>query len=207
MRAFILIATLLFVHPAAVVGQGTLPSGQAGSLTAQNRWRMVQTERWSKDDPVFITSIDAGGNAVSPGIPFSAADNWFDDLRVTVTNRSTHTIVAGRLRLGFPEAMVQLGNQQNSTVGIQILAGSPPLAARTDVAGRVMEVPLSKRISIAPGQSYTFALKDDLESLRQKFARTHAQSSLTRCVLALQTFYFSDGSSWTPGQQMRNDLN
>jgi hypothetical protein len=164
------------------------------------KWRMVQVENLSPDDPVAILAVQLSGKPIRPGEPFRASDDWLSQLSVLVVNKSSKRLVAGRVQFGFPDtASNRSGSAAYAPVALQKLMGVPPRKHRIDINGNEMVLPDSRKINILPGQTIGFSLKDNIPAIRQELTNIQSNGPVTRCWLHLLTFYFDDGTSWEPG--------
>ena len=189
------LTSLFFLLPSVSSPQAPPPNTEH---VATMRWRMIQSEHWYHIDPVRIETILLGDQTVVPGSPFRADDNWLNSLRVTIVNTSQKIIVGGQLQVAFPDSGNVSDTDPDAPLAIQLTVGSIPSQSLGNRGWTTSNSALPI-VTIAPGQRYTFTLTRSLPGVNEAIVRRHLSHYPTRCWLHLQTIYFADGSTWSPG--------
>jgi hypothetical protein len=135
-----------------------------------------------------------------PGVPFQAADDWFNHLTVVLKNDSEKRVVYADIRVFF----LDLGNgtQQHPMIveGNQI--GERPKHARySTIQGAWQNDPARDPILIELGHEFSLPAIDPerFDEVKQAIEGRQPLSSNTALRLDVSTVYFEDGTKWGGG--------
>jgi hypothetical protein len=196
MRYLVVICTLL----ASVAGAFAQNGDEATSM------RNVQLAP-SLPDPVKIVrvlldgvEVNAGHQALpadKPGVPFRAADDWFNHLTIVLKNTSKKKVAYADIRIFF----LDLGNgtAQRPLVGDGNQIGERPKHARySTTRGAWQNDPSRNPILIEPGQEFSMPAIDPnrFDEVKQNIEDKQPLSSVTNIRFDVATVYFEDGTKW-----------
>jgi hypothetical protein len=186
-----------------------LSSAVAQDASKATAMRTVQLAP-SAADPVKIVRVLLDGVGVKtgrqayptdkPGVPFQAADDWFNHLTVVLKNGSTRKVIYADIRVFFLD--LGDGTQQHPLVGDGNQIGERPKHARysTIHAGWQNDPPRNP-ILIDPGQEFSLPIIDPgrLDDVRQIIESRQWLSGITAIRIDVPTIYFEDGIKWAGG--------
>ena len=183
---FLLLSILLFLTHSSAFAQGTgriieWPplENPLGNVLAGENGRYIPTEIKALE----IVFISAEGSRISPGVPFTAQDDWLKTFTVRVKNTSDRPIQAIRLHFGLPEA-----KRGDAISGFSLEYGK----------GLGTGIDYGEQKVMAPGEEVELVrnerhYKRDSEGIAQRTG----VSNFTRVLLGHATVKFEDGTVWT----------
>jgi hypothetical protein len=175
---------------------GTLVLGvNAWSPTGQEKAndKIIKYSPYS-NQPVEVTNINVKGTSAKLNAKIDEdADDWLNDLSITVKNVSNKTITHIVLNLAFPET---------KETGIPMLFplryGQNPRALV--VTGQPEALPVNQTATLyVSGQTLT--------KLKSFIEKRQPLNSLKKVMMQLDAVYFEDKSLWTGGSFFRVDPN
>ena len=183
-RASLLAALIVVSVSSAIAQTGRIvewPSVEnpLENVMAGERGRYVPTALQA----IEIVSISAEGNRITPGVPFTAHDDWLRTFTMRVKNTSEHPITAIRIHFGLPEAEYRDGFSGFSLeYGNELSTG----------------IDHGEQKAIAPGEEVDIVRNDrhykrDSEGISERTGI----SEFTRVQLGHATVKFVDGTVWT----------
>jgi len=154
-------------------------------------------------DPVVITKITVGGARVQAGrfvkpssvardplTPFDAGDDWIQNLSIHLFNRTTKTIVAVDVNLGF----LDTGNAAQPPRGRVLNLGRLPDPASFDRTGRFRAQPPGRLpLDFGPGGTMVVALGDYIDGIRSTLALDMPPAAVAHLRIDVICSYFADG--------------
>ena len=168
--------------------------------------RRVQLEPSLPNDLVRIVKIFVDGVEVAPEVPFQGRDEWFKNLRVVIKNVSAKKIVFAAGQLRFPETGD--ATAENLAVMARISIGQRPEHVRVPSGeGARNNDPLGVTILLDPGQETAVPVVENFYHVKAMIERKQPLSSVTTCVVGLNTLFFGDGAEWLSGLYFRADPN
>jgi hypothetical protein len=196
-RQFILHAPLLLFVA------GSLTEGMAADLR-----RQVDVEPQHRNDAVMITKITVGDLDVQCGLligprdvqsnaQFQAGDDWLQNMTVYLFNRTERTIVAGKIRLGFPE--LGDGRTQPRPQYVISLGKTPSVVAFDGRSGKPLSQEGKKLLTFAPGQTLAIHIADYIDGIRQTIESRTSFSMISKVSIYNGPYYFEDGMMWGGG--------
>lgn len=184
------LASLLLVFPS------TLPRVMAQGPHAKTV--LVKIDRQLSTDPLIITHVFIGDDEIKPNSSSLETEQWLNDLRITVHNKSLKAITAVTVDISFPEsgdgttnspivaADIKVGNIQSSV-------SSPEASSRAPLL-------------IAPGEGAIINVTPDPASYTSLLASSRLGSiDPSVCFVRLQTITFEDGTRYFGGAYQRRD--
>lgn len=144
--------------------------------------------------PVEIIDVKVKGKAIKLNEKINEdADDWLDDMSLTVKNISDKTITYIQLDLDFPET-----KSTGTLMRFILRYGKNPRALFTTN-------PLEP---LLPNQTATFHLSDQTLAGLKKFMETRQPlNRLKKVDLMLEQVFFEDGTWWFAGSLFRPDPN
>jgi hypothetical protein len=198
--------------------------GKAASThaTVQDRppgTKAVQLEPQVAGDPVSIVQVLEGDTDVTPttgqnpvtgkfykrrdGKPFEAGDDWLKNLVVVIKNLSNKEIVAGSIRLDFPETGA--GIEGDSFMSKSVELGRKPDHALYRPDGVKLDPATAEPLQLLPGQELRVPLAPYYAEIRTIVEKKRPITSITTLRLIVQFFYFADGTRWAPNNFQKPD--
>jgi hypothetical protein len=148
--------------------------------------------------PISLPTITVGGTNIQAGVPVQLQGHWLRQLRLTVRNISTKTIVNAHCDLWFPET--GRGTTTSPIFSVPLNLGRPPDAAFYRKDGTRIDIPPSisktEPISIPPGGEMTFAVQEAEPQDDQAVASQESGGSVGKVTIYVSMVYFSDDSRW-----------
>ena len=139
-----------------------------------------------KNEPVEITEIKVGNNAISLGQSFLANSDWVSDLTFKVRNISAKDIAWVELQLQFPEVRF------NKAIFVQPIR-----------YGQVPDLPEDSRQDeppVAPNETVQMQLdSDSYGGLKRIVADSGMTLGITKVRILTSIIIFVDGTSWHLG--------
>ena len=185
-KIFLLIAALVLFSYSHIRAQDTerivewpTVENPLGNVIAGEGGKYVPTGM----NALEIVFISAQGKRITPGVAFTAQEEWLKTFTVRVKNTSDRPIAAIRLHFGLPEAKYRDG-----TSGFSLEYGR----------GLSTGIDYGEQKAIAPGEEVELVRNDrhyrrDAEGI----ARRTGNSNFTRVSLGHATVKFEDGTVWT----------
>lgn len=171
--------------------------------------RTVQLESEPPSNPLKIAKILIDGVEITPGhqswpidkpgVPFQAADDWFNHIGVVLKNISPKNIVYVSIQMIFLEPG---GETDTTAIAESNAAGQRPRHARYSVTrGLWQNDPPREPILIKPGQEFILPSidPDRFEEAKEIVESRWPLSQLNAVRLAVTTAYFEDGIKWGGG--------
>ncbi|MBP7473883.1 MAG: hypothetical protein KA810_01375 [Pyrinomonadaceae bacterium] len=151
------------------------------------------------NQPVSIVARKIGDLAFEKNTPVRASKSWLKDVRLTIRNTSSKTLVW---------LWVELNIERQGKLSSQ---GSIPLqfgnrAAQRDSTGKLV----ASSLSLRPGETTHLSLSDSSFDYWMKYLRTHEAEDIDRVSLEIRYAHYDDGTGWALGFETRqnpNDLN
>lgn len=173
--------------------------------------RQVEFRIQNKYEPVVITKITLGNVIVQPGrfvkpvgeapdpvTPFTAGDDWVQNLTVYLLNRTNQVIVYAHLVLSFPET----SDRQTRFRAMHVLTlGRIPESAAFDAGRPIQQLPGLQAIRFPPRQVMAIRLGDYIDQIKKDVEPYRALAAMTDLDVTISTFFFADGLRWTGGFQ------
>jgi hypothetical protein len=174
------------------------------SVSAQeSAWRTIQVEPKVPADLIKVAKIEVGSVAVVPGVPFLAGNDWFNNVVIVVENVSTKKIVFISGQLRFPE--IGDTTPENLAVLARLAAGrrSDADLARAKTVGDLRLIP--PHISLAPGSQIVVPIVEPPHRIDALIEKKQALSSITQCVVGVNSIFFGDDTLWISGVYFGSD--
>jgi hypothetical protein len=130
-------------------------------------------------------------------------DGWLERLQIAVVNRSAKTVIAGVVQLTCP-AIGDGHTRDEPRIWDQFALGIIPERFRPNQHTQTSSADTPPPISIGPNNQMTFILGNDFSRMRKKIADG---AITTDCTVDPRTFFFSDGTMWSPRQFYKPDPN
>ncbi len=148
--------------------------------------------------PVEITSVKTQAGVISPGQRFTAGEDWFKGLAVTVRNDSGEPITHISLKLLFPRPK----GQERELDFVEMLDyGESPVPFAD---GR--RPPPSSAKAVMPGESVELRLADAAyDDLRALLRESRFPQKIKRVRVDVALLGFGDGTIWTAGKRYAFD--
>jgi hypothetical protein len=183
----------------------------AVAAQSQAPQRQVQIPLASPNDPVVITRVLVGNvkvqsgrflkprvrNAGQPQItPFEAGDDWIPNLSFYLLNRTTQTVAAVHINIGFLDTATPTEPPRACVLQL----GRIPEPAAFVNTGAVWPQPAGRLpLSFLPGQSMRIALADHLEEFRPFIEAVMPLAEVSSVRIDLTASYFPDGTRFAGG--------
>jgi hypothetical protein len=203
----IALAFALLLFPAT---QWLKPANSA----ADGKGRQVDSQVANQRTPVVITKVTLGETIVQAGrmflgqvdpiTPFTAGDDWIQNLTLYLYNRTNKTIVYTSVQIVFPET-----GELTPPRGFLLRLGRvpPPI----DVLFRPTDRP---PILFLPGQTMVIRLGDYIDQIKSEVEPVFPLAAATKLKIYVESSYFADGmltfsdAYWSadpqdPGKQLR----
>jgi hypothetical protein len=172
--------------------------------------RQVHVPTAWRYDPVVITKVVVGNAKVQAGrfakpstvdpdpiTPFEAGDDWIQNLSVYFLNRTSQTIVAAEINLGFPETSMLTGRPPRGCV---LKLGRRPAPAAFDRTGQAIPQPSDRLpLSFGPGQTMVVGLGDYMGQIGATVNPVMLLAAVTSVRIDLIACYFADGTRFAGG--------
>jgi hypothetical protein len=189
--------------------------------TAQNQSVDVKTVRLEPHvpgDPVSIVQVLEGETDVTPigqdpvtaqpykprdGKPFEAGDDWMKNVVFVIKNLSHKEIVAGSIRLDFPETGTGIKGDPFMTKSVEL--GRRPDHALYRPDGVKVGLESAEPIHLLPGQELKVPLAPYYDEIKSIVEMKRPITSITTLRLVMQFFYFADGTRWAPDNFQKPD--
>lgn len=143
--------------------------------------------------PIEITLSKSDIGIIKIGKNFSAGEDWFKGLTVTVRNNSNQPITHLALRLRFPRPKGQEGKVDFVE---PLVYGESPIP---DSAGIV---PTNTARPVMPGESVEIRLSDeDFYAVREELKASRYPPSIKKIRLSVLMIGFNDGMVWIGGKR------
>jgi hypothetical protein len=180
--------------------------------------KTVRLEPQVPGDPVSIVQVLDGETDVTPtgqdpltgqpykprdGKPFVAGDGWVKNLVLVIRNLSHKEIVAGSIRLDFPETGA--GIEGDSIMSKSVELGRKPDHALYRPDGVELNPVSAEALHLLPGQELRVPLAPYYDEIKTIVEKKRPIESITTIRLIVQFFYFADGTRWAPNNFQKPD--
>ena len=163
--------------------------------------RRIVTAIPSKNNPVGEMVVRYDGKVIPNNrVPFDAPDDWLKHITVTMQNNSTRTITTGMLQLAFTDFVTKPMVVHYVQVGML-----PEYQLYTSSGVKVSRPVGETRISVAPGDYFTFSLAKDYEAIRAKLEARGSLSQVTSVTIDYGGLWFDGDYHWNVGNFRRAD--
>lgn len=149
--------------------------------------------------PAEITLVKSRSGVIESGRRFSAGEDWFRGLIVTVRNAAEQPITHISLRLLFPRPK---GQENELDFAEHLNYGESPVPYED---GRV---PVNSAKAIMPGESVDLQLSDaNYDGLRAALEESKFPPRIKKLKVDVAMIGFSDGTVWLAGKRYELDKN
>jgi hypothetical protein len=156
--------------------------------------------------PVVVTKITLGDVTVQPGrfikpvgeaqdpvTPFTADDNWVQNLTIYLFNRTNQTIVQAAFTFSFPETTDWTTHYRPVS---RLYLGRIPTSVAFDKGMPISQRSGSQSILFRPGQTMAIRLGDYIDQIKADIEPTRPLAALTTLEVGLAGFFFEGGLRW-----------
>lgn len=148
------------------------------------------------DPPVEITAIKSRVGIIRPGKKFSADEDWFKGLTISVRNDSKKPITHIALRIIFPPPE----GQKNKLDFVEPLTyGASPIPSADG------QVPFNTAKPVLPGESVELQLSDENFYDIMRLLNDGQPPSIKKIKVNVMMLGFSDGTLWLGGKSYEPD--
>jgi hypothetical protein len=198
--------------------EGTAASTRPTVQNQSTDTKTVRLEPQVPGDPVSIVQVLEGETDVTPtgqdpltgqpykrrdGKPFVAGDDWTKNLVLVIKNLSHKEIVAGSIRLDFPETGAGIKGDPVMTKSVEL--GRRPDNALYRPDGVKVGLESAEPIHLLPGQELKVPLAPYYDEIKTIVEMKRPVTSITTLRLIVQFFYFADGTRWAPNNFQKPD--
>jgi hypothetical protein len=181
-----------------------------GLVKAAEVERTVHIPTATKVEPLAITKVALGGVTVQRGrwikpaseppdadTPFTAGDDWIENVTIYLLNRTNQSIVFFGLQFTFSDRPAY------PLAICQVHLGKRPASAAFDRQGNPLpENSRAEAITIRPGQTFTVRLADSMRRIRADIEAVSSIASVNRVSLGLLPVDFAGGLQWNGGYEV-----